>query len=129
METNKRKPRHVKSLQEKYGVGDKGEEINKILKDMTSKGEDHHKIFNSLPYLGYVYINVEKPEFARYFYEWEHVKGFIRCKVVSLDRWDYMYVAYINEHLGRVQFSHFNCRRLDHCGVRGNVLIDLYEED
>lgn len=122
------KQRHIKSLAEKYGIGDTRTECHKIILDMESNGDNAKKIFNKLPYLGYVYIDVEKPEFKRYFYEWEHVKGFIRCKVISLDQWEYMTVAYINEHLDRVQYSNFICRRMDNCGVRGNVLIDFYEE-
>ena len=111
--------RHIKTFVQKYGIGDKVDECHKVFKAMKDE-PNPDRVFNHLPYLGYIYIDVKNPEF-RDWWGYTEDTDLIRAKIIKVDRWDYITIAHIDNHHQVVRLHEI--RRADTFRVKGNVLI------
>ena len=95
------KTRHVKTLQEKYGINSV---MKQVLPVLTSKYRDKED-FDNLPYLGILYVNVDDLNAHRnliYYFEepdivTEH-KSLIKVKVVKVDYHDFTIIYFDDRH-------------------------------
>ena len=99
--TKMSKNRHIKTIQEKYGIGSVMSEVLKVIHSKNRWKED----FDKLPYLGIVYLDNEIKEIREdliYYFEEADIitefKELVKAKVVEVSDEYFTIVHYDNHH-------------------------------
>lgn len=89
-----RKSRHVKTIQDKYGIASVLDEVVPFFESIKPD-DDHLEAFEKCPYIGYLYVPAES-DFNRFYYYTEDF-DMIRSKVVQVDE-DCVWLVHYDDH-------------------------------